>query len=640
MKTTNMSANQAAFADEISLRDLYLIFKKGFPWIILTGLLVGVITFVYLGMQPRKYVAESSTIVTPIVGRPTFNVGGENLKVEGGGSIPFNTYKALAKSRQVVEATMTRVPQFEGDIASLERAMGLSVLVGPDKDNQSGPLAVVHRISNTSPTLAAELADAWAEASLEVVRAALLDDLDPISQTTNAAFDAAEINLIEAERQLREFESQNNLSVMETELSSINDFLGRAEQNIMQLDANLAVEQALLETYGRQLTEELAVLNVSNSQSLDVFAGMTLADAIAFVQEEREKHEANYHATTIALGDFDKTHDIDLVAEQERKIRQLIADNQVSLITTEESLASDRVRLEWQLAELAKHPERNVFTQALLDNPLLAEGLRQTDGSINLSTAEGLIVQVDELNPQHASLLSDVLQTELRIAEFEAKHDILVDSIANLSSQADTLRSTRVDDGIERARLSAERDNAKILFDMYSEFAVSLAVFGERPEYDNKMLGLTRSTVAQLRANMRDSEQRIVRLEAELSQVFADQRKLTERAAELQSDIAAFNFERRSLERYVSQQRDAYNGVARLQPIMELFGELAPGNARVLNPAVVPESAEGGRLQPTVIAAIVGGLLATMFIFLREAIRDPNEVIARPRATTAATTGN
>lgn len=73
---------------------------------------------------------------------------------------------------------------------------------------------------------------------------------------------------------------------------------------------------------------------------------------------------------------------------------------------------------------------------------------------------------------------------------------------------------------------------------------------------------------------------------------------------------------------------------------MELFGELAPGNARVLNPAVVPESAEGGRLQPTVIAAIVGGLLATMFIFLREAIRDPNEVIARPRATTAATTGN
>lgn len=159
-ENNNMSANQAAFADEISLRDLYLIFKKGFPWIILTGLLVGVITFVYLGMQPRKYVAESSTIVTPIVGRPTFNVGGENLKVEGGGSIPFNTYKALAKSRQVVEATMTRVPQFEGDIASLERAMGLSVLVGPDKDNQSGPLAVVHRITNKYLRTSASLLNA------------------------------------------------------------------------------------------------------------------------------------------------------------------------------------------------------------------------------------------------------------------------------------------------------------------------------------------------------------------------------------------------------------------------------------------------------------------------------------------------
>ncbi|HLR47003.1 MAG TPA: GNVR domain-containing protein, partial [Deinococcales bacterium] len=69
-----------------------------------------------------------------------------------------------------------------------------------------------------------------------------------------------------------------------------------------------------------------------------------------------------------------------------------------------------------------------------------------------------------------------------------------------------------------------------------------------------------------------------------------------------------------------------------LEPVLSYISEVLETNVRVLDDAVEPRlPAAAGRLLITLIALVVGGLLATIFVFLRAAVQpDPAETTAAP----------
>src|SRR5690625_5764784 len=53
------------YSDEVSLRDLYLIFRQGFVLIVVVALLAGAAAFLYASIQPDRYEAQATVLVTP-----------------------------------------------------------------------------------------------------------------------------------------------------------------------------------------------------------------------------------------------------------------------------------------------------------------------------------------------------------------------------------------------------------------------------------------------------------------------------------------------------------------------------------------------------------------------------------------------
>jgi uncharacterized protein involved in exopolysaccharide biosynthesis len=113
----------------------------------------------------------------------------------------------------------------------------------------------------------------------------------------------------------------------------------------------------------------------------------------------------------------------------------------------------------------------------------------------------------------------------------------------------------------------------------------------------------------------------------------AERREALEEAEAALADLppasaAVSSRERLRLEREVAAARRAYATIADLEPTLTYLAELVPSGTRVLDPAAPPANAVGpGTALLASLAAVVGAMVATLGVFLREAVRAP---AARP----------
>ena len=92
----------------------------------------------------------------------------------------------------------------------------------------------------------------------------------------------------------------------------------------------------------------------------------------------------------------------------------------------------------------------------------------------------------------------------------------------------------------------------------------------------------------------------------------------------LRATVAELEAERREVTRRHEQARFAFETVQAIEPAIAFVAELTPSNTRVLNAAQEPLSPTGtSSTLFAVLAAVVAALAATLFVFLREAVRDP-----------------
>lgn len=180
--------------DEVSLGELYLIFKRGLPWIISAALLAGALAFAAALRHTPIFQARATVSVSPL---PELSFGADGAELPlSSGALPFEAYSVLAKRAAVLEDAVARLrdaPETSG-LAVTPAQLGAASRVGertrPNRYEEGDPLVFTHVVLHAEPQMAAALANAWTASVLEAVydlRAANLTAVEEAARAQAAA---------------------------------------------------------------------------------------------------------------------------------------------------------------------------------------------------------------------------------------------------------------------------------------------------------------------------------------------------------------------------------------------------------------------------------------------------------------------
>ncbi len=231
-------AGAQAAGDEVSLRELYLILRRRSPWIALMAVLVGLAAYVYLSSRPATFVAEATTIVAP----PPIEADlGTGVRFRPEATVPFDTYVTLAFSRGVLEQVL---PFHErSDINQLEQALELERIAG-SATQPNRFLAVAHQVRSRDPEVAAASAEAWVAATVEHVRALLLENLDAVELITGDALTIARERLRSSESALERYRAEAEPDALRARLAALDEAWALLELDALASSAALAAREA------------------------------------------------------------------------------------------------------------------------------------------------------------------------------------------------------------------------------------------------------------------------------------------------------------------------------------------------------------------------------------------------------------
>ncbi|MDZ7800828.1 MAG: GNVR domain-containing protein [Trueperaceae bacterium] len=239
------------YDDEISLRELYLILRRGLPLILGLALLAGVAAYVVTSVRPNSYEAEATVLSSPSAVRVRDQ---GTLQFEPGDVIGFDAYETIATSRAVFERTLQRLDDALGDDAlgyrDLEGVAEVERVAGSQGNGQAS-LIVAHRISWNDPELAAAFTNAWSEATVQQVRDTLLANLAPTQEDTAETVERRRAALDEIETELEAFSSQDPRDELRQRLSGLAQRHASNDARLDTLDRRIADARGRLAAMGR-----------------------------------------------------------------------------------------------------------------------------------------------------------------------------------------------------------------------------------------------------------------------------------------------------------------------------------------------------------------------------------------------------
>ncbi|UCH26973.1 MAG: hypothetical protein JSV66_04855, partial [Trueperaceae bacterium] len=147
-------------------------------------------------------------------------------------------------------------------------------------------------------------------------------------------------------------------------------------------------------------------------------------------------------------------------------------------------------------------------------------------------------------------------------------------------------------------------------------------LLGQQPGEGN---GLEQDVLALLaRTRLQNEVTGLVGQLAEQENILGQLEAFEQQADTLLLEIARLDQERSRLSRELNNARKAYTDVVTLEPVINYLTELAPSNSRVLKEASIPSDPIGPRrMLNTALATVLAGMMALLYVFLREAVREP-----------------
>lgn len=226
---------------DISLRDLYLILRRGFPLIAVAALLAGAAAFVITSILPKSY---RSTSVVQVIPSPIGEQQIGGLDFNPRSNLSFEAYRSIALDTKVLQQTLDTLEGGDLGLSGLKQRIELRRLAGPDNPNQIAPLAVEHLVSDEDPDLVLRIASAWSQASLDAVRATLTASLTAMADTTSQALQRRQRAVDEGEAAWQAFQAGDNRDAIRLRLADVNTRFTESSARIDQLGRLIAVARA------------------------------------------------------------------------------------------------------------------------------------------------------------------------------------------------------------------------------------------------------------------------------------------------------------------------------------------------------------------------------------------------------------
>src|SRR5690625_5800476 len=121
------------YSDEVSLRDLYLIFRQGFVLIVVVALLAGAAAFLYASIQPDRFEEQATVLVTPTPERRVDDAGSAIIQRT---NVNYATYESLAFSQRVLDRTARAAGIPADELDDFTERLELSNLVEDRKNTR------------------------------------------------------------------------------------------------------------------------------------------------------------------------------------------------------------------------------------------------------------------------------------------------------------------------------------------------------------------------------------------------------------------------------------------------------------------------------------------------------------------------
>ncbi len=464
-----MTTPESSRSDEVSLRDLYLVLVRGLPIVALLALLAGAAAYLLNARREPVYAATSTVLVTP----PPIQIeGDENLSFSPSNEVSFQTYETLARSQLVLEDAVSRLPDARVTPDQLLSLGTLRELIGPQRADQVVPLSVIHRVRNGNPELAAQLADAWAQSTLQAVRDSLFASLNPVDETTTREVARLERNVEEVETRVLAFAAQDNGTLLEAELEGLTRQLTDGRERQGELDRNIAATHARIRALGEQLGETGASPGAPSAVGSSAALSPTFLDVLtaqtALAGAETGARARPRFTPSAQLGRTFET----ALAESDT-LSALLAGNEGEFVDLTRRLYTQAVRtLEDALAEEQRLGQRAARAQAqgALELALLGFANAQVQNPPPTGATESALTLLSE-----AELRRERVALEGMVAEREA----LTDELSGYTQGAATLQQQLATLEQRRSRLERELENVQASYDSVAELQSSVSYLTE-----------------------------------------------------------------------------------------------------------------------------------------------------------------
>jgi len=174
------------YGDEVSLRELYLVFRAGLPLIIAAALVVGALAFALQALRTPQYTATATVnVIPPLVG--TDSLSGLELSVTAG--MDSDSYRAIAESLDLLGEVASGFTIDGSQLTAIDLAAVTQLSSRQAASQARGHLVVEHAVTlagDEGKDKADEVANAWAEATVAEVANTLSSHLAGAVETVNA----------------------------------------------------------------------------------------------------------------------------------------------------------------------------------------------------------------------------------------------------------------------------------------------------------------------------------------------------------------------------------------------------------------------------------------------------------------------
>ena len=253
--------------DTVSLRELYLVWRAGLGLIIAVTVVCALLAAAFKLYQGRKYTAEA---VVQVVRPRVSNQPGTGLEVSVASAMDAGTYEAAAMNARTLAAAADALESTEGsdlgDVESVDDLGALAVVTGPGPESGDA-ITLTHRVTVDAakgPSVAAAVANAWAEATITAVRDLVTAPLVRVGEGVASDVAAREQAYQEASEAWADFLGVDEREELRRRLDALVDLdaqrlgrLGEVEAEIAAVNARLEAAQGAADA---QLRSDLAAL--------------------------------------------------------------------------------------------------------------------------------------------------------------------------------------------------------------------------------------------------------------------------------------------------------------------------------------------------------------------------------------------